>query len=471
MLKKISPLTFSMVVMFCLIIVLCFTTGARADLAVSEADLATDGAAYEINPDAQGMLWISDYSTGEVWGVDPTSGAYTSYDLGGAPVDARQADGWLWSADGLSNSLYRVSTSNGDYTQWEVPDSYGFLGTSLDADGRFYATDNVFPYLYRLDPSGELCIFDLQVDSASYYMVRHGNYLWLGDGYDSMLFRIQLDNNEMKSWSLPGGSSPFGMVVDGLGNLWYADQGDSSISVLDPNSNQITNYALPEGYYPQMVAIQSGYIWYTEEGQASIGRLDPLIAQHTHADATLETQTLEPACSPISSAGTGTAPMASGNLSWADTSYPTLTSANGWMIYQLPDSSSPWGITVPELGYVVDSGRQQLVRFTPPTDTTLTVLKHVVNDSGGTAVASDFTLTVTNAGADPSSFPGAESPGTQVTLQPGAYSVAEDGPDGYSASYSEGCSGTITPGQSKTCTITNDDLPGGYNIFLPIIVK
>ena len=87
----------------------------------------------------------------------------------------------------------------------------------------------------------------------------------------------------------------------------------------------------------------------------------------------------------------------------------------------------------------------------------LVVIKHVVNDDGGTKTASDFTMSVDDAGTDPASFPGAESPGTEVTVDPGAYSVGESGPSGYAAGYSADCSGTIGLGETKTCTVTNDD--------------
>ena len=60
----------------------------------------------------------------------------------------------------------------------------------------------------------------------------------------------------------------------------------------------------------------------------------------------------------------------------------------------------------------------------------------------------------------PASFKGAEAPGVEVSLAPGAYSVSETGgPDGYTGSFSAGCSGTIALGQTKTCTVTNDDQP------------
>ena len=90
----------------------------------------------------------------------------------------------------------------------------------------------------------------------------------------------------------------------------------------------------------------------------------------------------------------------------------------------------------------------------------LIVIKHVVNNNGGTSVASNFTMTINGVTADGgNSFPGAESPGTDKTLSTvGSYSVTESGPSGYADTYSADCTGTIAFGQTKTCTITNDDL-------------
>ncbi|PIP17182.1 MAG: hypothetical protein COX44_01285, partial [Candidatus Portnoybacteria bacterium CG23_combo_of_CG06-09_8_20_14_all_37_13] len=89
---------------------------------------------------------------------------------------------------------------------------------------------------------------------------------------------------------------------------------------------------------------------------------------------------------------------------------------------------------------------------------TLTVIKHVINDNGGNKVAGDFDITVIGNSPSPASFDGVESPGTTVTLNAGLYNVTENGHDGYSDSYSTDCTGTMTIGGSKTCTITNDDI-------------
>src|SRR5439155_1580617 len=65
----------------------------------------------------------------------------------------------------------------------------------------------------------------------------------------------------------------------------------------------------------------------------------------------------------------------------------------------------------------------------------LHVIKHVINDNGGTATAASFTMSVTGTSPSPASFAGAESPGTDVALNAGSYSVSESGPSGYADSY------------------------------------
>lgn len=92
----------------------------------------------------------------------------------------------------------------------------------------------------------------------------------------------------------------------------------------------------------------------------------------------------------------------------------------------------------------------------------LTVIKKVVNQYGGTADASDFTMYVTGTNVSNSSFPGS-SLGTTVTLNAGSYSVSESSLNGYIGSYSGDCNGTIALGDTKTCTITNSDTPASIS--------
>ena len=88
----------------------------------------------------------------------------------------------------------------------------------------------------------------------------------------------------------------------------------------------------------------------------------------------------------------------------------------------------------------------------------LIVIKHVINNNGGTAVAGNFTMNVTGTNPDQSSFSGEESPGITVMLDAGSYTADETALTGYAKTLDSDCTGTIDIGETKTCTITNDDI-------------
>jgi hypothetical protein len=92
----------------------------------------------------------------------------------------------------------------------------------------------------------------------------------------------------------------------------------------------------------------------------------------------------------------------------------------------------------------------------------LIIIKVVTYDSGGNAVAGDFGGniggTATFEGGP--SWVGTVAPGQNKTMTTaGDYTVVENPFAGYTTSYSADCTGTIAIGESKTCTVTNDDVP------------
>jgi len=100
---------------------------------------------------------------------------------------------------------------------------------------------------------------------------------------------------------------------------------------------------------------------------------------------------------------------------------------------------------------------------------TLMVIKHVVNSNGGTKEADDFNITVTGGSPSPATFDGVESPGTTVTLNAGSYSVDEVAVSGYLKSLGTDCSGTIANGETKTCTVTNNDIAPTLTLVKTVI--
>jgi YVTN family beta-propeller protein len=98
----------------------------------------------------------------------------------------------------------------------------------------------------------------------------------------------------------------------------------------------------------------------------------------------------------------------------------------------------------------------------------LIVTKQVINEGGGNKKPSDFTITVNGNNPTPSSFSGSSS-GITVSLKPGSYSVIETGPPGYTADYSDGCTGSIEAGDMNKCIITNMFQPVDESAQLVVI--
>jgi hypothetical protein len=113
------------------------------------------------------------------------------------------------------------------------------------------------------------------------------------------------------------------------------------------------------------------------------------------------------------------------------------------------------------------------VYYTPPP--TLTVIKHVESHYGGTKTAADFNIHVSSGSpaVDVSGSPqgGSETGTTYSSLSAGTYYVSEDSPpSGYAQTgFSGDCDVngivTLAPGDTKTCTVTNQDLPGSITVL------
>jgi len=98
----------------------------------------------------------------------------------------------------------------------------------------------------------------------------------------------------------------------------------------------------------------------------------------------------------------------------------------------------------------------------------ITVIKHVVNNGVGTASAGNFTLAINGvAVTDTSTFPGSETGVTRSVVSFGSYTVTEANSLGYITSFVGDCSGTISPGQIKVCTVTNEVIPVTFT-FVPL---
>ena len=123
---------------------------------------------------------------------------------------------------------------------------------------------------------------------------------------------------------------------------------------------------------------------------------------------------------------------------------------------------------------VLASGQTASCTITNNDRPRLTLLKTVVNNSGGTALDTAFTLTATG----PVTISGVEGAAavTNANVNAGTYALTESSLAGYTAS-AWSCVGgtlaganlTLTQAQNATCTITNDDTPATLTLTKIIV--
>ena len=98
------------------------------------------------------------------------------------------------------------------------------------------------------------------------------------------------------------------------------------------------------------------------------------------------------------------------------------------------------------------------------------VIKHVINDNGGTKTASDFTLTINGVTATGgNTFAGSEAGVVKSVTTFGAYNVTEAAAPGYVTGASPGCSGTIAAGEQRICILTNDDAAAKLTVVKRVV--
>ncbi len=388
-----------LVIMVCLLLVFGSVSPVFAALPVEEAVLMPGGEPYEINPDGLGGLWISDWglaseTSGRVWWVKPGETSAVVYTVPGLPTDARREGDYFWWVDGGSGIIGRAEVgadgaTSVAYSTWEIPgipEVYTpvLYGSMIDESGRLWATDAYYEFFYRLTVgqdaiSDVLCTYELpNLGGASYLAYKHP-FLWIADNVNSILYRLDVtvDTSAFTSWTLLDISSPIGMAVDADGDLWYADYYLSALTELDPDwgtgEAKLSSYPIGSNLTALMVAVEGSRIWFTGDSSPVIGILNPSTAAHTDLVRTTMAGEFTRECMPLART-TDTLTRSSTNITWgAPSDYPLSYLASGLQIHQIPPGdlfdSSPWGIANQDgMMWVVDSGRQKLIKIPLPED-------------------------------------------------------------------------------------------------------
>jgi streptogramin lyase len=342
--------------------------GAAAGPSLRETNLTPGGDIFEVNPDAQGNLWLSDSTAGQVWQFNRGTLAFTIYNGLRDPADARRDNSnnvWATDVNNGNGLLGRINLAASMVTTWTLPGAIGPLGVAIDAGGQVWVVDDVAPYIYRFDlDSTQVCSYTVPDDGGGDYIIYNASDLWIGDYYNSRLVKLDPGANQFTYWQLPFGSDPEGLAVDGSGDVWWADL--AALGRLEPAANRVTTYPLPVGHIANMLAIGGGSIWYTEEASRTFGVVNPAVAGGMTSVVTSATVAVTPSCAVLGPGVTIRPLICSGVAVFTPGVFTPTVNSGGWRAYQLPEPSLLWGIANAGGVWIGDLGRDKLVWFSYP---------------------------------------------------------------------------------------------------------
>ena len=236
------------------------------------------------------------------------------------------------------------------------------------------------------------------------------------------------------------GIEPRGVAVEAGGAILVIDAqgGTSALGELfrvDPQTGartSVSNFGAGplNGINPTSVAVEAnGQILVTDEGHGSLFPLGLLL----RIDPQTGVRTILSDLNTAPNTGRepeGVAIEANGQILVIDKHAGPLTRG---MLFRVDPQTGDRQI-VSDFGAGANQGGDPLALaivppvVVPPSQATLVVVNEVVNDNGGTAVASDWATTVTGGNPAPASFQGASAPGTTVTLDAGSLRRHRVGP-------------------------------------------
>jgi streptogramin lyase len=324
------------------------------------------GTAYEINPDTQGNLWISDDGANQIWQVNPASGVYTIYPGMANASDARMDPaGVVWWTNAGNTDLGRISLGTSTVTTWTLPGAGTLWGITFDNAGHVWSTDFAEGKLYRFTPSTtEVCTYPVPDAGVSDYIVADGGDLWLADWSNDRILRLQPAAGVFTRWQLMGDAYPQGLALQANGNLWWADEDLQMLARLEPGSDRLTAYTLPAGTTPEMIALSGGKVWYTESMSGTVGVLDPTSASGATSALVRTTTPVTPVCTNLGAGTSANVTISTRTIEWTPAVYTRTVNSGGWTVYELPTGALPWGIAAGNGDvWVVDQGRRKLAHL------------------------------------------------------------------------------------------------------------
>jgi copper transport protein len=239
---------------------------------ISKISLGSDGTMWFIDPATKLLGHYNPYSNDTSLVKIPTDGILEGL------VSYKKS---VWILVPNIDEIMRYDIQSKNFTAFSVPTAHGSpIAITTDRSGYIWIVEAVGKIL-RLDPTSLKMIeyspqdnvtlklpISIKYDQAAgdFYISEHG---------EDAVFAFSPNNDTFKRFPLhpDPDALPFGMALDGRGNLFVAEHTINKIAVLDTSTGQSTEVNIPSSdpLTQWLTSDAKGNIWFAEPGGGALG--------------------------------------------------------------------------------------------------------------------------------------------------------------------------------------------------------
>ncbi|MGH2486853.1 MAG: virginiamycin B lyase family protein [Ktedonobacterales bacterium] len=200
--------------------------------------LGTSSAPQDLVFDSAGKLWFTEFSSkGKIGRLDPATGAITTWNVpeatpGTTPYPFSLAvlpSGQIWFGDLSGGAIGRLDPTTGAIQNYHLSDpTAGVYAMAPDGQGRVWFTEYQSGKLgyvdTRTDKVTEIAVPQTLGNPAGMYAIVPGadGTIWFTSNGSNAIVAYASATGAFTFYQLPVQQSvPFGMVMDGHGDLWF----------------------------------------------------------------------------------------------------------------------------------------------------------------------------------------------------------------------------------------------------------
>lgn len=227
-----------------------------------------------VGPD--GAPWITDGGLNAIVRVDPKTMRVQQYPLPSARAWANlntatfDRRGILWFT-GQSGVYGRVDPANGKVEAFDAPRGHGPYGICTSPDGTVFYASLAGSYVARVDSvTGVPAILEppTQGQGARRVWADSKGHIWVSEWNVGQVAMYDPATGRWREWRLPGANPmPYAVYVDHRDMVWLSDFGANALVQFDPLHETFQTLALPSaGASVRQLLGRPGEVWGAESG-------------------------------------------------------------------------------------------------------------------------------------------------------------------------------------------------------------